>query len=141
MRVYLDTNIFIYLSDRASIYHKACNQLVILAEKQKIILITSVETLQEIVHYSLSLKKPTQGLLLVKEAMSLVDELLSVDRSTIDLYVKLIEKNLSIKNISSRDMIHIACALQNDISALISYDKRLKKLKEVNCLRPEEVIY
>lgn len=135
--LYLDTNIFLYLADKKSPFHEACKELIEYVHKEKILLVTSTETIQEIVHYAKNIRQLGKGLEIAKIILQLVDELLSVDREVIDKYLKLTKKYRKIK---SRDIIHLATALKNSLNTIITYDKEFKKFKEVRAMPPEDFL-
>jgi len=63
-------------------------------------------------------------------------ELLSVKKSTILRAQELIERY----RIKPRDAIHVAVALENNITTIISYDKDFDKVKEVKRLEPRSLL-
>lgn len=137
MRIYLDTNIFIYFSDKKSLFYKKSFDLIKYCQNNNVSIITSVETIQEIIHFSKRRKKIKMGVETSRKTLSLVDELLTIDRNTIEIFLRIINKT---KTTESRDSLHIASCLQNKIHVLITYDKELKKFKEIRALNPNEFL-
>lgn len=135
--LYLDTNIFLYLADKKSPFHKNCKELIEYVHKEKIFLATSTETIQEIIHYAKNIRQLGKGLRMTKIILQLVDELLTVGREVIDEYLKLTKKYRRVK---SRDIIHLATALKNSLNMIITYDKEFKKFKEVRAMPPEDFL-
>ncbi len=135
--VYLDTNIFIYLADKNSLYSLACVELIEQCQKRGIIVGTSVETFQEILHYSKNVGQLMAGIKLCKKVKDLVDEILVVDEKVINKYLQLAGK---YKNVKSRDLIHLAVSIKYKAELIITYDKEFKRFKEIKTLNPKEVI-
>lgn len=134
---YLDTNIFIYLSDKTSPFHKACFDLVNYCQANKILISTSTETIQEIIHFTKNTKQLPIGFEVSKKALELVDELYSINRSTIDIYLEQVE---IYKKAKSRDLIHLSVCIENKLDKIITYDRDFKGFKKLKALRPEEII-
>lgn len=135
--VYLDTNIFIYLSDKKSTYHKTCISLIEYCKNKNLQILTSTETFQEIIYLSHNLNQISNGLKTALHVQDIVNEILSVDRRTIELYLKLIAK---YKSITSRDVLHLSVILTYDIKSVISYDKHFKKFDEAFTVTPQEFL-
>jgi len=134
---YLDTNIFLYLSDKKSLFYKSCSKFLQLCQEKRILTATSTETIQEIIYYSQNTKQLEKGLKIANNVADLINHLLSVDAQTIKIYLNLIKK---YKNIKSRDIIHTAVCIENNISLIISYDKELKKIEEIKTKTPKEFL-
>ncbi len=134
--LYLDTNFFLYLSDKSSPYYSSCFKFIKFCKKEKIVLLTSVETIQEIIHYSKNINQLEKGLKVAKETLSLVSEILAIDQHTIDTYLRY---GSVYKSASSRDLIHLAVCLENKISKLVTFDADFKKFKEITVLQPRDL--
>jgi len=134
---YLDSNIFIYLSDRKSKFYLKCLEFINHCMRGDILIITSVETFQEIIYYSKRINKLKEGLNSARTTYKIVDEILSIDEKIIEEYLRLVER---YKNADSRDIIHLAVSLENNIETIITYDKGFKKFKEIKAVTPEEFL-
>lgn len=137
MDFYLDTNIFIYLADKKSPYHKFCSKLIKYFQKHQIRFTTSTETFQEIIHYAKNTKQLSTGIIIAEKTLELVDGIYSIDKSTIEIYL---QKARIYGNAKSRDIIHLSVCLENNIGCIISYDKEFRQFKEVKILKPEEFL-
>ena len=133
--VYLDTNFFLYLSDKSSPFYLSCNKFLKQCDKEKTIIYTSAETIQEIIHYSKNIKQLRKGLKAANKALSLVDSLFAVNKTTIDIYLKYA---VIYQNAGSRDLIHLAVCLENKIDKIVTFDKDFGKFKEIQILNPQE---
>lgn len=135
--LYLDTNIFIYLSDDHSPHFSNCLKLIEYCQNNKIPLSTCAETFQEIIHLYKNLKQLDQGLKISKEVLKLVDIIYPITQETIEIYLS---KAKIYKTSSSRDLIHLSIGLEHKLDKIISIDKDFKKFKEINILKPEELL-
>lgn len=135
--VYLDSNIFIYLADKLSLYYSACAKLISLLDKNNFQVVTSVETIQEIVHYSQRINKYKMGLRIALKIIKMVNQLLPVDIEVIESYLTLVNK---YKNFDSRDILHLAVSIKYKIPVIVSYDKDFRKFKEIQAMTAEEFI-
>ena len=138
--VYLDTNIFVYSNDSASPFFLKCNKFVEYSLKTNIDLATSTETIQEIVHLAKKSKNLGLGLKTADIVLRLTQLLLPVDKETIFVYLDLLQKHKNIKQVESRDFIHISACVRYDIKIFVTYDKDFKQFKEIQSLTPEEFL-
>ncbi len=137
MTVYLDTNFFIYLADPDSDYQNQCANLVKYCQKNNIQLATSVETIQEIIHYAKNTKQIEKGLETAQLTQEIIDFLLPVSADTIKIYLTQTKQYLSPE---SRDLLHLASCLENDIKYCISFDKDFLKFSRLKTLTPTQLI-
>ncbi len=135
--VYLDTNFFIYLSDKSSVFYSECVQLLKYCEENQIIVITSSETIQEIIHLAINTKRLPEGLKIAHKALQISDSLLPINKNTIEIYLK---KASIYRNIQSRDLIHLAVCLENKIDRIITFDQGFRKFKEIKTLTPAQFL-
>lgn len=135
--LYLDTNIFIYLSDKTSIYFKECSDLINYCHKNKILISTSTETIQEIIHYSKNTKQLKEGLIVAKKVLKLIDNIYSITKISVEIYLENAEVYTNVK---SRDLIHLSVCQENKIDKIITYDKEFKQFKKLKALGPSEII-
>lgn len=133
--LFLDTNIFIYTFDKSSSPHRNCLKLIRYCCDHQISLVTSCETIQEIIHLGINTKKRENGILLSEKTIDLCDEIYAISKNTIDIYLEKVKK---YKNKSSRDLIQLASCLENNVESLITYDKDFQQFKEINSQTPEQ---
>lgn len=135
--IYLDANIFIYLSDPKSPYYSSCQKLITYLKEKEVSLITSAETIQEVIHWSKNFKILDKGLKISYLIIKLVNELLPVNESVILAYLKLAKK---YPLITSRDLIHAVSAVDRKIPFVVSYDREFKQIDEVKSFKPEDLV-
>lgn len=134
---YIDTNVFITLADTKDPSSLQVYHFIEFCRKNKIELVTSVETIQEIIHVLKNKRRLKEGITLASRVMKLVDEVLSVDKDIISIYLDIISRQVSFQ---SRDYIHFACCKANSLSTFVTYDRDLKKYKDLDVRTPEEFI-
>lgn len=134
--LYLDTNIFIYLADDSSKYHKDCIDLINYCQDHKILIFTSTETIQEIIHYCKNTKQLSKGILVAKNILKIADEILTINKKTIEVYLELAEKYTTR---TSRDLIHVSVCMENKLDKIVTYDGDFKIFKTVQTLQPKEI--
>lgn len=135
--IYLDTNVFLYATESKSIFNKECLKLFDYCQKNQIEIVTSAETIQEIIHLSINTKKLKQGIKTAQITLKTIDELYPVDKSIVEIYLRQAEKHPTS---SSRDLIHFSTGLANNINTLITYDRDFKKFKEISSKTPAEFL-
>ncbi|OGM29567.1 hypothetical protein A2630_01080 [Candidatus Woesebacteria bacterium RIFCSPHIGHO2_01_FULL_44_10] len=140
MSLYLDTNIFIYSTDPKSPYFDLCRVFLGKVANEGLEVVTSVETLQEIVHYFKSLGKIDKALSVCKSVFGVVDLVLPLDLEVVDIYMGLVKKYGEIKKIDSRDFIHLAVCINEKIATIVTYDKGYTLVKEVMARKPEDLM-
>lgn len=136
-QIYLDTNFYIYSSDKNNQFYEECYRFIKYSIHNRITLTTSVETFQEIIHFSRNRREPHRGLDIAKHALELTDSILPITRETIGVFLE--KANVYIK-MTSRDILHLAVCLENNIDQIVTYDKEFKNFKEIKTLLPEEGI-
>lgn len=136
--LYLDTNIFLYLSDRNSPNYPDCVSLINKCEADKTSILTSTETVQEIIHYAKNTKQLSGGVVICKNVLKLVDRMLPIKKKTIEIYIEKVGK---YESVNSRDLIHLAVCVENEINTLVTYDKHFSKFKEVKSLSPKDILH
>lgn len=134
---YLDTNIFLYLSNKKSPYNNACKNLIESCGKKQLLTVTSTETIQEIIHYAKSTKQLTNGVKIATLILSLVDKLLPVTSTVIKQYLKLAKRHPTI---TSRDLIHAATCLTNHIPIIVTYDREFTAFTQIKSLNAKEFL-
>lgn len=133
---YVDTNVFIYRTQKESPYFDECKKFLDLAIKGDISITTSVETLQEVIHVFQRNNQHSLGLKVAKLIFEQNADLLDVDTYVIEKYLYFAEK---YPESDSRDLLHLAVCSYNGIRPIITIDKDFKTYKEVVAMRPSEI--
>jgi predicted nucleic acid-binding protein len=133
--IYLDTNIFIYSSDKSSKYFSECVDFIRYCQKNKIKLSTSTETFQEIIHLAKNTKQLEAGLKIARRVIKLVDDIYNINKDTIQIFL---EETKKYPGLESRDIIHLAVCIENKIDKIISFDRKFKSVKRVTVVTPAD---
>ncbi len=134
--LYVDSNVFLYpvLYESEAIGEAKASKDFLLKISQGIVeAYTSIITWDEIVWV---IRKVFGLSVSVEQGKKFLEfpglRLLGVKRSTIQRAQELMEKY----EIKPRDAIHVATALENDITTIVSYDKDFDRISEVRRLEP-----
>ncbi|MDP4011065.1 MAG: PIN domain-containing protein [Candidatus Roizmanbacteria bacterium] len=136
-QLYFDTNIFIYFSNTDSTYYAETQLLLRYCQDNDIRIVTSCETIQEIIYYCQRIKQVQKGILMSNLVIQTVDKMFTVNQNTIELYLDLIQ---DFPTIPSRDLLHGATCILNGNLDMITYDKHLLKLGRISAQKPESFI-
>ena len=137
MLFFIDTNIAIYSAGKESPYKKDCLAVMEALSSGKIKGITSVEVYQEILHRYRSINLLSSGVKLIGYLDSLLIDVLPVRKSEIKMAIQFLE---AYKNIKSRDAIHAAVMVSNDISTILSIDSHFDDIEGIERVDPAELI-
>ena len=135
--IYIDANIFFYASDDKSQYFADCQKFLKTLIDGYTTSTTSVETIQEIMHYYRSIKREHDGLEVCRLLLTIIPEPLAVDLNTIKKFLELF--NLYPKP-ESRDLLHLAACVIYGIKTIVTYDQEFKNFSEVRATTPDELI-
>mgnify|MGYP001587884323 CR=1 FL=1 len=135
--LYLDTNVFLYASYRENRFYEDATSLLKRFSTREVPITTSSETLQEIIHYAKNLKRLKLGLKVCRKLLEIVSEPLPVNTIIIEGFLKIVEK---YPRLESRDCLHLAVCLENNVDALVTEDKHLGKVKEVKSYTIKEAL-
>lgn len=134
--VFIDTNIFMYAAGGVSPYKKPS-----LAYLSKIIkagsatlAYTNSEVLQEILHRYRSIGKHVQANTLISYILQLGITILPVTKEDIFIAQRILDQH---KNIPTRDGIHAAVAIRNNLTKIVSYDSDFDKIDEITRIEPK----
>ena len=138
--IYLDTNIFVYSSQKTSPFFLKSINLLKYSLKNSIAIATRSESIQEIIHLAIKTRNVATGLKTANILLKLTQLLLPVDKETINIYLNLLKNYSQLNKLESRDFIHIASCLQYDIKILVTQDKEFKKFKGIKIFTAEEYL-
>jgi len=133
---FVDTNVFIYRTQKQSPYYEECKKFLDLALMGEISITTSVETLQEVVHVFRRTKQNSLGIRVAKLILEQNTDLLEINAGIIEKFVVLAEK---YPRSDSRDLLRVAACSYNGIRPIITLDKDFKSYKEVVAMSPSEI--
>ena len=134
MRSYfIDTNILIYAQGSEHKYKTPCQLIMRMIASDEIYGATSTEVLQEILYRYTNMGKRDLGIRMVENTLSLIHEILPVEKADIILATRLLQKYAGI---NVRDAIHAATAFRNNFKYVLSVDRHFDKIKGLQRIDP-----
>ena len=134
MNVFLDANIFIYAAGQPHPHKEPSLQCLRSLSQQGMEGITDAEVLQELLYRFWHLKRLTDGVALVEQAVRLVPTVLPVGKPDALLAATLLKQHNSIE---PRDAIHAAVMLNHGLTTIFSYDQHFDRISGLNRVEPQ----
>ena len=134
--IFLDTNIFMYAAGKEHPNKEGSVKLLEMAAVGEIEAATSVEVVQEILHRYTHIGKKKEGLELAKSVPKMIPIIFEVEYADIKKAMELLGKY----EITSRDAIHAAVAINNFIPVICTYDSHFSVIEEISAKKPEELM-
>lgn len=134
--VFLDTNVFVYAAGAPGVEKDACASLLGRVAAGTVEATTSVEVVQELHHLYRRRGRLADGVRLGQQVLTLIPDALPVQVSDL---VRSGEILLARPQLSPRDALHVAVALQHGIATLVSYDADLDAIPEIRRVLPDGV--
>lgn len=136
MAVFLDTSVFIHAAGDASAPRAACVDLLHRVAAHEVDARTSAEVVQEIHHVFRRRGRLADGVALGREVVLLFPDLLPISRADI---VRSGDILMGRPQLSPRDALHAATALNNGISAIVSTDSDLDQVEGLTRVDPRRM--
>jgi uncharacterized protein len=133
-RFFLDTNVFLYALGAMGSERDASRNL--LQRAHKLVLVTSAEVLQEILHVRRRRFGTELATAAVRDAAELVDEVLQVGKHEIFAACSLLE---STPSLDARDALHIVTARRHG-AEMISFDTGFDAVRGLRRYTPNEAL-
>ena len=133
MPVFLDSNVFIYAAGAESPLKAPCVQILRRVAAGDLDAITSAEVVQELHHVFRRRGRLADGLRLGREVVRLFPGLLPITRADISRSADLLTAR---PQLSPRDALHAATALNNGVSTIVSADADLDQVDGLTRLDP-----
>ncbi len=134
--VFVDTNIFMYAAGTESPQKKPSLRYLtkIIASGSATLAFTSSEVLQEILHRYRSIGKAEQANTLIAYIMQLGITILSVTKEDVFLAQRILAATTKL---STRDGMHAAVAMRNNLSRIVSYDRDFDLISDIRRIEPK----
>ncbi len=136
MRVFLDTNIFLYAAGRAHPERDACARLLRRVADGSLEATINTEVVQEILYVLTRRGRRKEALALARHIESLFPDLLPVTREDMNEALRLLEKHLRL---SVRDAVHAATMLRNGLDTVASVDPDFDQIPGIRRIPPGSV--
>jgi hypothetical protein len=135
--LFLDANILMYAVGKDHPNREPCREILRRIEADDLIVVTSVEVLQELLHRYRSLGRPDLATTVYRATKDLCEEILSVTEEDLDHAHKILQAHASI---SVRDALHAATALRRGIKGILTTDRHFDDLPEITRLDPVDLV-
>ncbi len=133
MRVFLDTNVFLYAAGRPHPEHKACANVLRKLADGSLAATSNTEVIQEILYVLTRRGRPEDALSLARSLMSLIPDLLPVTRADMSGACDLLRQ---YPQLSGRDAVHASTMLRNGVRTVVSVDPDFDQIAEVRRIPP-----
>ena len=136
MRVFLDTNIFLYAAGTAHPLREACEKVLRQVVDGTLDATANSEVVQEILYVLARRGRREDGLALAGYLISLFPDLLPVAREDIGQACELLRRH---PRLAVRDAIHAATMLRNGVKTIVSVDPDFDQIPQIKRLAPGSV--
>jgi hypothetical protein len=136
MRVFLDTNIFLYAAGPSHPLREVCAKVLVRVADGALDATINSEVVQEILYVLTRRGRRQDALTLASHLISLFPGLLPVTREDVTEACNLL---LQYPRLSVRDAIHTATMLRNEVKTIISVDPDFDQVSQVRRLAPGAV--
>lgn len=137
--MYLDTSIFMYACGLPSEFKDSCARLLHDGARGRLSLVTSVETLQEILHRYRSLRRDDDLCLVFDTVLAATRSVFSIELQDLQEARELGERVPANSGVSARDLVHGAVARRHGVSQIVSTDRGFDRIPGVVLLDPRDV--
>ena len=134
---FIDVNIPIYAAGREHRYKEPCARILMIVERHPLEFVTSVEVLQELVHYYLASRRWEIGREVLRTFSEIMhDRVEPIYEDDILLAARLADHH---PQVSARDLVHAAVMQRLGADRVISADTDFDKLPGITRLDPSDV--
>jgi hypothetical protein len=136
MRVFLDTNVFLYAAGASPTRRDACAQVLRRVADGSLEATTNTEVVQEILYVLARRGRRDDGRKLARSVTALFPDLLPVTR---DDMVEVCELLRRYPALSVRDAVHVSTMLRNGVRTVVSVDSDFDQVSEIRRVAPDAV--
>lgn len=133
MTVFLDTAVLMYAGGADHPLREPSARVVGMVRDGTIDASISSEVVQEILHRFLAIRQPERGVRMARDALDLFAPVLPLTHSVMDRMPDLVRRYLTL---SARDLVHVATCLEEGITVIVSPDKALDAVGELQRIDP-----
>jgi predicted nucleic acid-binding protein len=120
--VYVDTTVFMYAMGSESRFRDACAQILRAGAADRAVLVTSAETLQEVLHRYRSIGRETDVRATFDAISAAVQRILPVTCEDVEEARRLGERTARDSGASARDLVHAAVARRQGLREILTVD-------------------
>lgn len=132
-RLFVDANVFMYLAGRDATYRESCRRAIRAAIERGVMLTTSAEVLQEILHYYGARGRPESARTVYEAATDICHEVLPISEGQT---ARALEVLVEHPGLPARDALHVATMEAYGIKRLLSADKEFDPIETVERVNP-----
>lgn len=133
MRVFLDTNIFLYAAGRPHPERAACAEILRRVAAGALDATISTEIVQEVLYVLSRRGRRKEALVLARHLTALFPDLLPVTIHEMAESMRLLERHPTLP---VRDAVHVATMLRNGLRTVISVDADFDQIPDIRRLPP-----
>jgi uncharacterized protein len=131
---FIDANIIMYAIGTPHPLKAPCRRILDEIKDGSLQVVTNTEVLQEILYRFYSLKKIEQSEIAYNALVGMCLEILPVTRKDMDIALGLLKEH---PHITTRDAVHAATMINNEIEEIISTDSHFDTIKGLKRVKPE----
>lgn len=133
MRVFLDTNVFLYAVGGPHSEREACRRLLERVGEGRLEATINTEVAQELLFVLTRRRRRREALKLAGDVMALFTDVLPVTGEDMTLAMDLLRRYLRL---TVRDAIHAATMIRNGLATIISVDEDFDEVREIRRIAP-----
>jgi len=133
--VFVDTSVIMYAAGSDHPLREPCAAVMRAVEARRIEAVTSVEVIQEIVHWFLAIRRPDIADALARSTLDTFAPVLPITHALMRRVPDLARR---YPGLAARDVIHVATCIHEGIPEIISTDRGFDAVTEVRRITPEE---
>jgi predicted nucleic acid-binding protein len=124
-----------YAAGRDHRLREPCRALLRHVEAGRLDGTTSVEVVQEILHRFIALEQPHLGVEMARATLDLFAPVLPLTHVVMQRMPSLVTQ---YRELSARDLVHVATCLEERISAIVTPDRAFDRVREVHRVPPDD---
>jgi len=124
-----------YAGGRQHPLRAPCRELLAHVAAQRIDAVTSTEVVQEIFHRFVGAGHPETAATMARAALDLFTPVLSITHSVM---TRMPDLALRYRDMSSRDLVHVATCLEEGIAVIVSPDRAFDRVDGLRRVGPED---
>jgi predicted nucleic acid-binding protein len=136
--MYVDTTIFMYAMGSESRFRKPCAEILRAGAADRAVLVTSAETLQEVLHRYRSIGRDKDVRPAFEAITAAVQRILPVTSEDVDEASRLGERIATGSGASARDLVHAAIARRQGLREILTVDAGFASIPGVVVVDPLE---
>lgn len=134
---FLDANVVMYAVGKEHRYKESCVGILREIEASRLLVVTNVEVLQELLHHYRSLKRSDLATEVYRSTRTLCERILPIDERDLDVAHELLEQH---PGIHVRDAIHAATCLRFGLDRILSTDRHFDALSKLDRIDPAGLV-